>query len=74
MSERWESSSDFNGNLGLAERLVNSIIALFPCPICIVSKGSDPDGHKLSCPSYGGAGSASGTWLELLGYRLIPRC
>ena len=52
MSERWESSSDFNGNLGLAERLANSIIALFPCPICIVSKGSDPDGHKLSCPSY----------------------
>ena len=49
MSERWESSSDFNENLGLAERLVNSIIALFPCPICIVSKSSDPDGHKLPC-------------------------
>ena len=37
----------FNGNLGLAERLVNSIIVLFLCPIYIVSKSSDPDGHEL---------------------------
>ena len=47
MSEKWEYSSDFNGNLGLAERLVNIIIALFLCPICIVSKDSNPNAHEL---------------------------
>ena len=50
MSERWESSSDFNGNLGPAE--TGASIAQLHCfyaLFCIVSKSSDPDGYELPC-------------------------